>query len=561
MNILYRNASNRSNGFILPLVLVVSLSALFILTPMVSRFVASLDVNHASYQKRVAKEAARAGLAYATACYNESDNVQTWGPTAGKPNLNPSTDCNGTPISGKSQYIFNDGNSRMYFDVGNITAIDNTGIEILARGYSNRLNTSGAVTDTSSSQLKRVSWGDDSSLQALNVQIDEGSTHTCALVKGEVWCWGTNNNGELGIGSSSPSYSSTPLKVLRAPGVMAGEKIVKISVEGVTSCAISESGKAFCWGVAVGNAGTASYSNYSPYRVTGGLQSLNVTDISLAHLNLCVIANSKIYCMGADVTGSHGNGSGDGLQYAGWDNGSLTLTPTLVTTTYLGSSYTAVRLAKTGHLATAMCAILSTGQMYCWGGNIDSQLGLNIGLYWFGYWQTNYPGVSVPYPVYNATSGNNNGYLDGNGVSVVSTVGTGDFFAATNVSCAVSNGDPYCTRTRYTSGNGRFHKVNGSYTKPVFDITVGYAATPACLLAQDGLYCWNAGSLSTPTKITTLGGKPTTELLSIQAHNNGTCGIFSDGHAYCWTGISGSGSLTNVTEITQVYKLVNSVYF
>ncbi len=556
---------NQPNGFVLPLVLVVSLATLFILTPLIAKFVTSLDISHASYQARVAKESARAGLAYATACYNESEGDQTWGSAAvggARPNLTPSTSCTGATISGQSNYLFNDGNVRTSFNVGNITSSDDFGIEIAAQGTADRLGLGGTSFLSYSSQLKRVSWGDDKLFEAPEVQIDQGTSHTCVLLNGEVWCWGTNGNGELGIGSSSPSSSSTPLKVLQAPGVMAGEKIVKISIEGSTSCAISESGKLFCWGVSVGSS-SGSYSNYSPYRVTtGGLQNLNVTDVSVAHLNLCLIANGKVYCMGADVTGSHGNGSGSGLVFAGWASGYLTLTPTLVTTTYLGSGYNAVSLARTGHLSTSMCAILDTGQMYCWGGNIDSQLGLNIGMYWFGYWQTNYPGVSVPRPIYDTASGTNNGYLDGNGVLAVSTAGTGDFWSPHNVSCAISNGDPYCTRARsVTHRNGPFEKVNGSYTKPVFDITVGNSAYPACLLAQDGLYCWDADGSSTLTKIATVSGKSTTEMLSIQAHNNNICGIFSDGHAYCWTGISGSGTLTNVTEITQIYNLVSGAYF
>lgn len=125
------------------------------------------------------------------------------------------------------------------------------------------------------------------------------------------------------------------------------------------------------------------------------------------------------------------------------------------------------------------------------------------------------------------------------------------------------NGDPYCTKPRsFTVRNGQFEKVDGSYTTPVFDITVGYSAYPACLLAQNGLYCWDAGNpSSTPRRIPTLRGRPTTEILSIQAHNDNICGVFTDGHVYCWTGINGNGSLSNVTEITQVYKLINGSYF
>ncbi len=580
----YTMHTSKSNGFILPLVLVVSLAALFILTPIVSRFVASLDITHASYQKRVAKEAARAGLAYATACYNESNAQQTWGPAAGKPNLNPSTDCSGTPISGKSQYIFNDGNSRMYFDVGNITSTGDTGIEISAQGYSDRLGATGSVAGTSSGQLKRVSWGEgvigSGGGGGTDLQVDLGSWLGCALLNSGVYCWGSGDG--LGVGGT-PYSSSTPLKVLQEPGVMAGETITQISVGQSTVCAVSASGKLFCWGARIPWVG--GVGGNSPVRITGALVGKNVTAVSVGDISACAIADGKIYCWGDDryglvdpntgpyYFGLGTLGNGTGLHYDQYmlpSSVSTLTTPTLVTGTYLPANYQAVKLAHTGAITTQMCAILTTGQMYCWGGNSKSELGLNVGVYQSGgWWDTHYKYVSAPYPVYN------NGYLDTKGVTKVATNGT--TYNASNVSCAVSDGYPYCTRSgryaTYEPAFGKFERVTGSYTRPVFDIATGGQGQHTCALAQDGLYCWSAqyrpgspwynASNNAPVHIPTLGGQSTTNLISVAAYWNDVCGLFADSHLYCWNGFgqSGSGTLNNVTEIDQVYKLVHGFYF
>lgn len=74
------------------------------------------------------------------------------------------------------------------------------------------------------------------------VALAAGDTHTCALLQspGDVVCWGSNANSELG--SPQSAASSLPLPVSlpeKAKSISAGRKF---------SCAILESGKTFCWG-------------------------------------------------------------------------------------------------------------------------------------------------------------------------------------------------------------------------------------------------------------------------------------------------------------------------
>ena len=74
------------------------------------------------------------------------------------------------------------------------------------------------------------------------IDIDAGQDHTCAVGHdGDVYCWGSNSDGQLGIGttvsSSSPSMAQLPTGV-RALSVSAGSSIL----------ASPHSGDVYCWG-------------------------------------------------------------------------------------------------------------------------------------------------------------------------------------------------------------------------------------------------------------------------------------------------------------------------
>lgn len=73
------------------------------------------------------------------------------------------------------------------------------------------------------------------------VQVTAGQHFSCALDEaGQVWCWGRNQYGQLGDGTSEDSTVPVPVEGLA--------NIVEISAGSEHACARRANGRVFCWG-------------------------------------------------------------------------------------------------------------------------------------------------------------------------------------------------------------------------------------------------------------------------------------------------------------------------
>lgn len=73
--------------------------------------------------------------------------------------------------------------------------------------------------------------------------ISAGSRHACALVGGDVWCWGSNLNAALG-GACTDKVCATPVKVT----LPLADAIDSVALGGTTSCVLTKRGRTLCWG-------------------------------------------------------------------------------------------------------------------------------------------------------------------------------------------------------------------------------------------------------------------------------------------------------------------------
>jgi alpha-tubulin suppressor-like RCC1 family protein len=139
--------------------------------------------------------------------------------------------------------------------------------------------------------------------------LSVGADHVCALdPAGEAWCWGHNNDSQLGNGSDfHPDFNPHP-----TPERVSGNiDFSVISAGGGSSCGVSSDGAAYCWGQnfygQLGNGSTNhGYGNYIPVAVAGGLTFVS---IQAGGPSSCgITSNADVYCWGDNRVGELGYG-------------------------------------------------------------------------------------------------------------------------------------------------------------------------------------------------------------------------------------------------------------
>ncbi len=181
-----------------------------------------------------------------------------------------------------------------------------------------------------------------------------GSTHTCAIdPDGGVWCWGGNDRGQLGDGTTSDR--SSPVRVAGLTGARS------VATGGSHSCAVVGDGTVRCWGddfwdqCGVENA-TAGDVLTTPTQVAG--LAAVVETVAGANHTCARLTDGSVWCWGA----SSGNEVG----------------------TVIRSTAAPVRVPDVaGAIALASsnqhtCALVAGGGVRCWGQNFHFQLGSAI---------------------------------------------------------------------------------------------------------------------------------------------------------------------------------------
>lgn len=186
--------------------------------------------------------------------------------------------------------------------------------------------------------------------------VSAGDFHTCALTDGGlVKCWGNNDYGQLGDGTTTGS--AIPVAVAGLPtGILA----IAAGVE--HTCALTRSGGIECWGAnywgQLGNGTMSETGVLTPVGVQG--LSTGVIAIATGSAHTCALTSAgAVKCWGYKYMGALGNGT---TGRAGF--------PTPVDVVGLSSGITAIS-AGSG----LACALTSGGAVKCWGANYFGGLG------------------------------------------------------------------------------------------------------------------------------------------------------------------------------------------
>lgn len=237
------------------------------------------------------------------------------------------------------------------------------------------------------SQVGRNVPGDVVGLTSGVTAIAAGTYHACALTDGGgVKCWGWNEMGEIGIGSRADQVN--PVDV---DGLSSG--VVSISARGQRSCALKTTGELVCWGwvhsvgdelspVAVSTFASGVLPRMGNYdrlmcavesgggvacvsgeiddtpTLVAGLDS-GAAEVAIGETFACArTTQGGLRCWGYNDEGQLGDGS--------WTDQS-----SAVDVVGLGSD---VAMASPEGFAHA-CAVTTAGALYCWGYNLDGQVG------------------------------------------------------------------------------------------------------------------------------------------------------------------------------------------
>ncbi len=185
--------------------------------------------------------------------------------------------------------------------------------------------------------------------------VTAGGVHTCARRStGRLYCWGADYLGQVGNGEPDADQP--------APVQVAGNRTdwTAVTAGFGHTCARRSTGRLYCWGDdsrgQVGN-GPITGDQPTPFQVAGNRTDWTAFTAGLAH-TCARRSTGRLFCWGQDVSGQLGNGPATGDQ------------PTPVQVAGGATDWTQV---DAGDRHT--CARRSTGRLYCWGRDFNSQLG------------------------------------------------------------------------------------------------------------------------------------------------------------------------------------------
>ena len=206
-------------------------------------------------------------------------------------------------------------------------------------------------------------------------QIVAGSAHVCALLDNEeVVCWGDNSFNQISAQSSSYNFGDNPNEMgdslVPINFGTVNSNILKLSAGSYHNCALFEDGDVKCWGAnGVGQLGRGNSGNTGTANIAVDFgNNMKALDISMGYDHSCaILENGLMKCWGDNKDGELGIGK---------------------TTNYLGTSalgsnsdFRFIDLGTdrgifnmvTGQSLT--CALVTDGEVYCWGHNEEGRLG------------------------------------------------------------------------------------------------------------------------------------------------------------------------------------------
>jgi alpha-tubulin suppressor-like RCC1 family protein len=371
----------------------------------------------------------------------------------------------------------------------------------------------------------RIRWNAGFFANAADLAI--GGSHVCAVIAGgAVQCWGSNQEGQLGLGSTVG-----PESCLGTPGISCSTMpepvtgigaVADVAAGSGHTCAALSNGTVQCWGGnddgQLGN-GTTTRSS-SPVSVSGISSALKMGAGS-AH-TCAALSDHSVQCWGDNFRGELGTDPASGPEWCGgYPSLPCSMSPVPVNGITTAADVTAGNAFS--------CARLSDGSVKCWGHNDRGQLGN-------GFTTGSYAPVSV------------------SGISNAAAIAAGS-----QHTCAVLLDDT--VKCWGYNGSGQLGSDNSGPESCDANPSVPCSKTPiavaginnakaiaagghnTCVLLSNGsVQCWGsnqAGQLG--NGLTTNSSAPVlvngiNDAVAIAAGGADTCAVLSTGWVKCWGG-------------------------
>jgi Regulator of chromosome condensation (RCC1) repeat len=323
-------------------------------------------------------------------------------------------------------------------------------------------------------------------------QLALGDGHGCALKRdGTMACWGRNDHGQLGNGTTNAAAAAVP--VVDDHGMpVAG--VTAITAGAAHTCALKGDRTVVCWGDdsagQLGRGGSAAV-NVTPLPV--GLNSVVAMAAGGRH-TCAALTNGAVWCWGANDAGQLGSApsAGASMPVEVVDRAGLPLDAAGV----VGG-------------ATHACAIAKSNALWCWGSDVNGELGDGAS-------------AATSQPVQAASLGTH----------VVAAA------AGPHVTCALMDSQRVlCFGLNDMGQAGQAPGMAVPVPMAVsLDLATAVAAggTHACARRQGGqLLCWGDGKAVTPVR-DTVGAIAAGATDTCSARPAGVdCGAFGDPHLVC----------------------------
>jgi alpha-tubulin suppressor-like RCC1 family protein len=415
------------------------------------------------------------------------------------------------------------------------------------------------------------------------VDISTGYSHTCTILdNGSVKCWGDNSKGQLGDGTLS--QRTTPTLVTNLGG-----NAISLSLGDRSTCALLDSGIVKCWGRNdMGQLGDGTTTDKtSPTQVASFGASRSAVAISSGIYHTCAILDNKsISCWGYNNYGQLGDGTTSNRNSPVWVNDSdnyksvasisagahhtcsLYNDGTIQCWGYnnygqLGDGTTSDKYkpVKSSPLIdeklpvsiSGSCAVLDDQTVKCWGGGESYPKEILFNKRFSSYLNQN-----ISTNITNISSGSSYGEHK----CVLSDVGDvycwgSGYYGQIGVNPPSASTKPFATSPVLVDGFGNFGQQGRNIAS---QISAGRSHT--CAIMDTGLVkCWGANSMrqlgdgtsgdsNTPSSTTYLDGVSNNRTaVKISAGARGTCAILDDDSLSCWGSIHGSSPYSYPTLI------------